>query len=89
MKIFGCLTEKNIETRKVKKQVEQIIDSLNENLLEISTKYIKLLEQKSEQFDLYVKYRDECVEFANKNKEQKKEIALLKEEIKKIKENAK
>lgn len=83
------LIEENAAIRKAKKQVEHKNNVFNEKILEISEKYIRLLEQKSEQFDLYIKYRDESVKLADKNREQKKEIALLKEEIKRLKENGK
>lgn len=78
------LIEENMEIRKQKHYIEQKFNMLNNNLNEITNKYIKLLEQKAEQFDLYVKYQNECIEYATKNREYKKEIATLKEQVKSV-----
>lgn len=76
------LIDENSTIRKAKNTVENKMLALKTDLNDISAKYTKLLEEKSEKFDLYVKYQNECVEFSNKIREQKKEIATLKEQLK-------
>ena len=81
MKLFDYLKDKqqlvdeNLKLRRAKHQVEQDIDSLNKDVLEISNKYISLLEQKSDQFDLYVKYQKQCEDLSKEKKEIKKQLA--------------
>ena len=75
------LATENMNMRKSKFEVEQERNKLNEELAEIQTKYIELLEAKSNQFDLYVKYQNQCVELANEKRELKKQCAETKEAL--------
>jgi len=69
----------NEKIRKNKKRVEQDIEELKE-------KYIKLLEEKCENYDKHLYWEEQAKEYADKYKEVKKELALTKEKIKSTKD---
>ena len=82
------ITEKeNKNLRRRNKRVQKEIDNLNEEKLELSNKYIALLEEKAKGFDQYIHYQELYGMEHELVKEQKKEIADLKTELKKAKEN--
>lgn len=69
------LVDENSKIRKAKNVIENNLSTMQQNYNEISTKYIKMLEQKSEKFDLYLEYQEKCIELTNEKKELKKELA--------------
>ena len=73
------IVENNI-IKKSKKNVEEKYSLLFEKYSEISNKYINLLEEKSQQFDLYIKYQKLCEELSKDKKELKKQLAETQEE---------
>lgn len=81
MRIFSLIKEKgqlideNMKIRKGKYDVEQKYNQLLEDIDDIQKKYTCLLEQKSEQFDLYIKYQQQCEELSKGKKELKKQLA--------------
>lgn len=75
------LINENLKIRKAKNVVENNLSTMQQNFNKISTKYIKMLEQKSEKFDLYLEYQEKCVELTNEKKELKKELASNLENI--------
>lgn len=75
------LIDENMKIRKGKYDVEQKYNEMLEDLDIIEKKYIDILEQKSERFDLYIKYENQCVELARERRELKKDLALAQEEI--------
>ena len=62
-----------------KKIIEDCYEKLKESFDEIQKKYIELLEEKSEKFDLYLSYKEQCKNLTDEKKKLKKEVALLKE----------
>ena len=77
----NTLIDENMEIRKGKHKVEQKLNEMLETVDEIQSKYIAILEQKSEQFDLYVKYQEQCLELAKDRRELKRDLALSREEV--------
>lgn len=75
------LIDENMKIRKGKYDIEQKFNEMLEDLHTIENKYVSVLEQKSEGFDLYVKYQNQCVELARERRELKKDLALTQEEI--------
>ena len=69
------IVDENMKMRKGKFEVEQKLIDKDKELEELNKKYINLLEEKSEQFDLYVKYQEQCVSYANDKRELKKQLA--------------
>lgn len=69
------IIDENMKMRKGKFETEQKLIDKGRELEEINKKYINLLEEKSEQFDLYVKYQEQCVSYANEKRELKKQLA--------------
>lgn len=69
------IADENMKMRKGKFEVEQKLIDKDKELEELNKKYINLLEEKSEQFDLYVKYQEQCVSYANDKRELKKQLA--------------
>lgn len=69
------LIEENMEIRKGKFVVEQKLSEIVSRNEETTNKYIDLLEQKCEGFDLYVKYQNQCLELSNEKRELKKQLA--------------
>ncbi len=69
------LVDENMKIRKGKFDIEQKYNQMLEDMNEISVKYTNLLEQKSEQFDLYVKYQNQCFELTVEKKDLKKQLA--------------
>lgn len=68
------IKEKNIICRN-KKKTEKKFNQMLEDLNDITTKYTELLEQKSEQFDLYIKYQKQCEDLAKEKRSLKKQLA--------------
>ena len=77
----NTLIDENMKIRKGKHEVEQKLNEMLEDIHTIEKKYVDILEQKSTQFDLYVKYQNQCVELARERRELKKDLALAQEEI--------
>lgn len=77
----NTLIDENMKIRKSKHEVEQKINEMLEDLHTIEKKYVSVLEQKSEGFDLYVKYQNQCIELARERRELKRDLALAQEEI--------
>ena len=75
------LIDENMKIRKGKYDIEQKFNAMLEDIHIIENKYTEILEQKSTQFDLYVKYQNQCVELARERRELKKDLALAQEEI--------
>ena len=70
--------EEELEVEKIKKgkmQIEEKYHLLLEDMDSLSSKYISLLEQKSERFDLYVDYQNQCADLLKEKKELKKQLA--------------
>lgn len=76
------LANQNGRIRKSKRKIEKNYKDLVEEMSELNSKYTNLLEQKSEQFDLYLHYKKQCEELTKEKREMKKEIALLNEKVK-------
>ncbi len=66
---------------KAKEQVENKTSELTQELEDLQQKYISLLEEKSEKFDLYLQYQIQCKELADDKRELKKQNALLNEQL--------
>ncbi len=75
------LAKENDTIQEEKNQAELKIQSLKSQIVEIQSRYLKILELKSEQFDLYLKYQTQCEEMQKEKREFKKEIAQLKEQL--------
>lgn len=73
------LVDENSKMKKGKSKVEEKYYKALEELENINSKYTTLLEQKSENFDLYLKYQKQCEELAKDKKELKKQVAELTE----------
>lgn len=69
------LVDENMKIRKGKFIVEQKCNEMLEEITEISKKYTALLEQKSESFDLYVNYQNQCDCLVKEKRELKKTLA--------------
>lgn len=75
------LINENMKIRKGKFEVEQKFNDILLDLDLLKDKYIDLLEKKSAQFDLYIKYQNQCLELSNEKRDLRKKCAELKEEI--------
>lgn len=80
------LIDENLKIRRGKSEVEQKFNSMLEDMDDVQKKYTAILEKKCEQFDLYVKYQDKCVELANDKRDLKRQVAQLIEENNQLKE---
>lgn len=69
------LIKENSKIRKGKHNIEQKYNQALEDMDTIKKKYIDLLENKSEQFDLYISYQKQCDELAKEKRELKKQLA--------------
>ena len=69
------LIDENSKIRKGKENVECKLRKLLEQLDEMQKKYINILEEKSGQFDLYIKYQNQCENLIKEKKELKKQFA--------------
>lgn len=69
------LIDENSKIKKGKESVENKFNLMLEDLDDIQKKYINILEQKSEQFDLYIKYQNQCDELTKEKRELKKQLA--------------
>ena len=90
--IFSIDNDKNNilkENRRLKaktKNAHKKMEEMEEEKDEMMTKYIELLEEKSKGFDQYWHYHDLYAKTYALAKEQKKEIADLKSEVKRLNE---
>lgn len=66
------LLNENSKMRRSKKQVES-------DYTELKDKYIELLEWKSEQFDLYINYQNQCETLMIEKRDLKKQLAEMNE----------
>lgn len=83
------LVEKeNRQLRKRNKQTKKEFDDIKEEKDEIMNKYMAILEEKAKGFDQYLYYQNLYDKAYSTNKEQKKEIADLKSEIKTLNETS-
>ena len=55
--------------------LQSTIQNARNALANITLKYVGLLEQKSEAFDLYIKYEHQCAELTTERRELRKELA--------------
>lgn len=83
LKDVDDLAEENIQIRRGKKFVEKELKKARQELSDNKDEIIKLLTEKGEGFDQYLKYESKYEEYYNLSKENKKEIAELKSELKK------
>lgn len=75
------------ELKKTKRKYNTLMnefETVKEEQRVLQGKYIKLLEEKSEKFDLYIEYKDKCKALTDERRELKKEKAQLKEEVKEL-----
>lgn len=80
------ILEENKQLRKKRKHDKEDYKKLREEYDDVVKKYISLLEEKGKGFDQYIYYHDLYGKTYNLTKEQKKEIAELKVEIKALNE---
>lgn len=73
------LVDEKMESDKEAFKNKQNLDEVVDKLSTMTYKYIHLLEEKSEGFDLYVEYQKQCSELLTEKKELKKEVAILTE----------
>lgn len=78
--------QENRQLRKRNKQTQKEFDGIKEEKDEIMNKYMTILEEKAKGFDQYLYYQNLYDKAYSTNKEQKKEIADLKSEIKTLNE---
>lgn len=69
------LIDENAKIRKGKREVEDKYNQMLEDIEMIQKKYTSLLEEKSEHFDLYIKYQQQCEELAKEKRNLKKQLA--------------
>lgn len=69
------LIDENMKIRKGKFDIEQRYNTMLNDMEIIQQKYIDLLEKKSEQFNLYIKYQNQCDDLAKEKRELKKHLA--------------
>lgn len=97
MKLFGrifkgdanAILEENEQLRKKREYDKADMQDLQEKYEEVVGKYIELLEEKGKGFDRYIYYHDLYAEAYNTIKEQKKENAELRAEIRALQEKPK
>lgn len=80
------ILEENRQLKVKRKHTYKEMEKIKEEKDEMMTKYIELLEEKSKGFDQYLYYHDLYAETYTLTKEQKKEIAELKSEVKRLNE---
>ena len=80
------LERENRAIRRGKKQVEKDLDASNTQYIALMEKYNALLEEKSEGFDKYLLYHDQCADLQEKIRDYKKEVADLKSVVRKYEE---
>lgn len=80
------ILEENRQLKVKRKHTYKEMEKIKEEKDEIMAKYIELLEEKSKGFDQYLYYHDLYAETYTLAKEQKKEIAELKSEVKRLNE---
>lgn len=71
-KLDKDLLHENSRMRRSKKKIES-------DYTELKDKYIELLEWKSEQFDLYINYQNQCETLMIEKKDLKKQVAEMTE----------
>lgn len=80
------IIEENKQLKSKKRNALRKADRLKEENEELTKKYTELLEEKGKGFDQYLYYHDLYADSYLKLKEQKKEIAELKSEVKRLNE---
>ena len=80
------ILEENRQLKVKRKHTYKEMEKIKEEKDEMMAKYIELLEEKSKGFDQYLYYHDLYAETYTLTKEQKKEIAELKSEVKRLNE---
>ena len=80
------ILEENRQLKVKRKHIYKEMEKIKEEKDELMAKYIELLEEKSKGFNQYLYYHDLYAETYTLTKEQKKEIAELKSEVKRLNE---
>ena len=80
------ILEENRQLKVKRKHTYKEMEKIKEEKDEMMAKYIELLEEKSKGFDQYLHYHDLYAKTYALVKEQKKEIAELKSEVKRLNE---
>ena len=80
------ILEENRQLKAKRRHTHKEMEKIKEEKDEMMAKYIELLEEKSKGFDQYLYYHDLYAETYTLTKEQKKEIAELKSEVKRLNE---
>ena len=80
------ILEENRQLKVKRKHTYKEMEKIKEEKDEMMAKYIELLEEKSKGFDQYLYYHDLYAKTYALTKEQKKEIAELKSEVKRLNE---
>ena len=80
------ILEENRQLKAKRRHTYKEMEKIKEEKDEMMAKYIELLEEKSKGFDQYLYYHDLYAETYTLTKEQKKEIAELKSEVKRLNE---
>ena len=80
------ILEENRQLKVKRRHTYKEMEKIKEEKDEMMAKYIELLEEKSKGFDQYLYYHDLYAETYTLTKEQKKEIAELKIEVKRLNE---
>lgn len=80
------ILEENRQLKVKRKHTYKEMEKIKAEKDEMMAKYIELLEEKSKGFDQYLYYHDLYAETYTLTKEQKKEIAELKSEVKRLNE---
>lgn len=69
------LIDENAKIRKGKRDVEDKYNQMLEDIDIIQKKYTSLLEEKSDHFDLYIKYQQQCEDLSKEKRSLKKQLA--------------
>ena len=80
------ILEENRQLKVKRKHTYKEMEKIKAEKDELMAKYIEILEEKSKGFDQYLYYHDLYAETYTLAKEQKKEIAELKSEVKRLNE---
>ena len=80
------ILEENRQLKVKRRHTYKEMEKIKEEKDEMMAKYIELLEEKSKGFDQYLYYHDLYAETYTLTKEQQKEIAELKSEVKRLNE---
>ena len=80
------ILEENRQLKAKRRHTHKEMEKIKEEKDEMMAKYIELLEEKSKGFDQYLHYHDLYAKTYALAKEQKKEIAELKSEVKRLNE---